>query len=101
MSTLTSSTTTWPPPQGEFIGPLVQGALPSERKLDDEGALMRQPSADFTVDRGLVACVRKLWRAARAINADFKRAGDGTRSRERSAERLRDEQAWLRLDDEG
>jgi len=102
MATLTNSTTIRRSAQGEFIGPLVQGVLPSERKLDvGHGALMRQPPEGFTFDRRLAAFAHKLWRATRVMNADFKRAGDATRSRERSAERLRDEQAWSRLDDEG
>lgn len=37
----------------------------------------------------------------RVMNAEFEQSGDGTRSRERSQERLRDEQAWLRMDNEG
>jgi len=38
--------------------------------------------------------------AGKGLNAQSA-AGDGTRSRERSEERLRDEQAWSRMDDVG
>jgi hypothetical protein len=101
MTTSTNSATIRPPPQGEFIPPLVQAALPSEGKLDCQNALMRQPPEGFTFDRGFAAFIHKLWRAISVMNDDFKRVGDGTRSRARSSERLRDEQAWSRLDGEG
>lgn len=35
------------------------------------------------------------------MHTEFEQSGDGTRSRERSEERLRDEEAWSRMDDEG
>ena len=35
------------------------------------------------------------------MRTDCERAGDGSESRERTAERLQDEEAWSRMDDDG
>lgn len=47
------------------------------------------------------AFLRKIWWSMIVMKKNFEHAGDGLRSRERSAERLRDEEAWSRMDGEG
>jgi len=49
------------------------------------------------------ASFRDCWRRMTVMHAAFEHAesGDGAGSRERSEERLRDEEAWSRMDDEG
>jgi len=43
--------------------------------------------------------LRECWRRMMVMHAAFEQAGNGARSRERSEERLRDEEAWSRMDD--
>ena len=94
MSTFRSLIARLPHPQGELIQPLVQGASPSVRKRVCQDAVMRQ------LPGGLMcrfsAFLRECWRRMRIMEAatDQAESGDGARSRERSKERLRDEQAW-------
>lgn len=45
----------------------------------------------------LCECRRRMM----IMQIEYEHSGDGTRSRERSEERLRDEEAWSRMDDEG
>jgi hypothetical protein len=101
MSTLKSSIASLPHPPDKFLRPSVQSALPSVRMRVWQGAVMRrQPEA---LTRRFGAFFLECWRRMRVMKAAFEQAesGDGTRSRERSEERLRDEQAWSRMDDKG
>jgi hypothetical protein len=59
----------------------------------------RRPPETF--NRRFVGFLRECRRRMRIMKTDFERAGDGSRSRARSAERLRDTQAWSRTYDEG
>ena len=61
----------------------------------DERAPARLYSSRFA------AFLRKIWWSISVMKRNFENAGDGSRSRERSAERLRDEEAWSRMDGEG
>lgn len=47
---------------------------------------------------GFRAFIRECWRRMTVMHADFEssESGHGVRSRERSAERLRDDEAWSR-----
>lgn len=101
MSTLKSSIATLPCPSDKFLQPAVQIALPSVRMRVWQSALKRRQPEAFT--RRFGGFFLECWRAMRAMHAAFEQAesADGTRSRGRSDERLRDEQAWSRMDDEG
>lgn len=54
---------------------------------------------DFTHRLG--AFWHECWRRMNIMRADSEPSGDGSLSRERTAERLRDEEAWSRMDDDG
>ena len=94
MSTFKTLIAILPHPQGELIQSLVPGTIPSVRKRVCQDAVMRQ------LPGGLMcrfsAFLRECWRRMRIMEAatDQAESGDGARSRERSKERLRDEQAW-------
>lgn len=47
------------------------------------------------------AFLRKIGWSMSVMKKNFEHAGDGSLSRERSADRLRDEEAWSRMDGEG
>lgn len=49
----------------------------------------------------LAAFMCKVRSSMSIMKKDFEHEGDGSRSRERSAERLRDEEAWSQMDGEG
>jgi hypothetical protein len=83
----------------EFIQTLGQDAVPQVNKRGCHGAVMRENFAHRLDQFG--ASFRECWRRMRVMHAAFEHSGDGARSRERSEERLRDEQAWSRMDDEG
>ena len=67
---------------------------------------MYTPANSITPE-GFTARLSALWRECSRSLMLMKvafahaQAGDGTASHERSEERLRDEQAWARMDDEG
>ena len=52
---------------------------------------------------GVIRLLRKCWRRMGLMKLSFERAerSDGTGSRQRSAERRRDEDDWSRMNDEG
>lgn len=101
MSTLKSSIATLPCPPDKFLQPAVQIALPSVRMRGWQSAVKRRHPEAFARRFGafFLECLRRM----KVMHAAFEQSesGDGTRSRERSEERLRDEQAWSRMDDEG
>ncbi len=101
MATSKSSITRLPSPQDEFIQPLAQGAATSERERECRDAVTRRQPESFTRRAGTF--VRKCWRSMKVMNTAFNQEElcNGARSRERSEERLRDEEAWLRMEDEG
>lgn len=100
MSTGKSSMTILPYPQGEFIPRSAQGALPLVAERDCEGAGMTQQPEGFRREFG--SFFRERWRDMKVMHAAFQQAesGAGARSRDRSAERLREKLAWSRMDDE-
>ncbi|HWR14787.1 MAG TPA: hypothetical protein VN577_08150 [Terriglobales bacterium] len=55
------------------------------------------------MNNSFVALLRECWRRMAIMKAASDRAehSDGSRFGERRAERRRDEEAWLRMDDEG
>lgn len=55
----------------------------------------------ITIQPSSTELTPRLGPAAVGLNADFERLGDDTRSGKRSEERLREEEAWSRMDDEG
>ena len=93
MSTLKSSITIPPYPQVEIIQPIAQSALPSVKKQDCQDVVIRQRPGGLI--RRFGAFVRECWRRMRVMEAASERleSSDGALSRERSEERLRDEQA--------
>jgi hypothetical protein len=99
MSVFTSSVRVPPYSQREFTS--VQGALPSVSTSDCQSTGMRPQPAGF--NRRFSAFFREYWRRIKVMNAAFAHAqsGDGAGSRARSEERLRDEEAWSRIDNEG
>ncbi len=101
MAIFKSSVTIPPCPQDKSIRLLVQDALPPERKRDCRDALTRRQPENFT--RRANTFFRKCWRSMKIMNTAFEQeeSGNGARSRERSDARLRDEEAWLRMEDEG
>ena len=101
MSTFESSYIILRNPQSELLYTPVQGALPSVSNNDWQGAVMRLPPEGLT--RRFAAFWRKCWETMMNMYAAYEFADSqiGDRSRERSAERRRDEQAWSRLDDDG
>lgn len=101
MSTFKSSIATLPYPQDKFLQPSVQGALPSVRMRVWQDAVTRRQPEPFT--RRFGSFFRECWRRMRVMKAAFEQSesGDGTQSRERREERLRDEESWSRMDDEG
>ena len=80
--------------QAEIIRPLVQSAFPSVKKQDCQDVVIRQRPGGLI--RRFGAFVRECWRRMRVMEAASERleSSDGALSRERSEERLRDEQAW-------
>lgn len=59
-----------------------------------------------SVSRRFVGLFRECWLRMKFMNAEFERfeeaeTSDGIRSRGRNEERLRDELAWSRMDDDG
>ena len=93
MSTFKTLIAILPHPQGELIQSLVPGTIPSVRKRVCQDAAMRQPPGGLMCRLG--AFVRECWRRMRIMEAvsDRLESSDGALSRERSEERLRDEQA--------
>jgi len=81
-------------PQAEIIRPLVQSAFPSVKKQDCQDVVIRQRPGGLI--RRFGAFVLECWRRMRVMEAASERleSSDGALSRERSEERLRDEQAW-------
>jgi len=101
MSTFKSSNTILSRLQGELIQPIGQCTNPSLREPCCEVAVMRRQPESFTRRAGTF--VRECWRKMKVMNTAFKQEElcDGARSHERSDERLRDELAWSRMDDDG
>jgi hypothetical protein len=101
MSTFKSPIATLPYSPDKFLQPAVQIALPSVRMRVWQSAVRRRHPEAFT--RRLGTFFLECWRRMKVMHASFEQSesGDGTGSRERSEERLRDEQAWSRMDDEG
>jgi hypothetical protein len=68
----------------------------SSVKWGPNGAVMNRVSRFGT-------SFRECWRKMTLMNTAFEHSesGDGAASRERSEERLRDEEAWSRMDNEG
>lgn len=101
MATFKSSLTILPPPQDKFLQSSVQDALPRMKQRTRYAAVLRayvrRRFSQFST------FCRECWRRMRVMNAAFEQAesGRGASSRERSEERLRDEQAWARMDNEG
>jgi hypothetical protein len=93
MSTFKSLIAILPHPRGELSQPLVQDASPPVRKRVIQDAVMRQRPGGLI--RRFGAFVRECWRRMRIMEAvsDRLESSDGALSRERSEERLRDEQA--------
>lgn len=100
MFTLKSSIATLPCPPDKFLQPSVQIALPSVRMRVRQGVVMRRNPEAFT--RRFGAFFLECWRRMKVMHAAFEQSesADGSRSRERSEERLRDEQDWSPMDDE-
>jgi hypothetical protein len=101
MSTCNNSITILPNLSGKLIQTVEQTSVPVLTNRAVNGAVMRQ-----TFERhlsGFSAFFRECWRKMMVMNATFARAelGDGAASRERSEERVGDEEAWSRMDDEG
>ena len=93
MSTFKNLIARLPHPQGELIQPLVQGASSSVRRRVCQDAAMRQPPGSLMCRLGTF--VRECWRRMGVMEAASERAeSGGAQSRERSKERLRDEQGW-------
>ena len=82
MSSIKSSITMTASPPGRFIQPLDYDGSPSRRQ--------------DSLPRRFIASIQELWRRMKIMRADSERAGDGTRSRERSEERRHDEDVWSR-----
>lgn len=100
MAAFKSSVTIPPYPQGEFNPPSGQGALSLVSKRERQGAVMSPPKGFY---RRFGTFFREYRRSMRVINAAFAhtQSSDGAGPRARSEERLRDEEAWSRIDDEG
>lgn len=99
MPTCNSAITIQPNSAGEFTQTLRQDVVPPVNQRGCHGAVMRGNFGRRLDQFG--ASFRECWRMMMVMRAAFERSGDGARSRERSEERLRDEQAWLRMDGEG
>lgn len=99
MSTCNRAIAIQPTSTREFIQTLGQDVVPLVNKRGCHGAVMRENFAHRLDQFG--ASFRECWRRMSVMHAAFEQSGDGARSRERSEERLRDEQAWSRMDDEG
>lgn len=101
MSTFETSYIILRNPQSELLYTPVQGALPSANKWDWQNTLDRQSTRGFT--HRFTGFCRACWETMINMYAAYEFADSqiGDRSRERSAERLRDEQAWSHLDDDG
>src|SRR5512133_3571358 len=98
MSTPKSSIATLSCTPDKFLQPAVHIALPSVRMRVRQGVVRRRQPEAFT--RRFGAFFLECWQRMRMMYAAFEQSesADGSRSRERSEERLRDEQAWSRMD---
>jgi hypothetical protein len=83
MSSIKSSITMTASPPGRFIQPPDYDVRPSRRQ-------------NHSFNRRFIAFIQELWRRIKIMKADSERAGDGTRSRERSEERRHDDEVWSR-----
>jgi hypothetical protein len=101
MSTFENSYINLRTPQSELLHAPVQGSLTSASEQDWQGKCLRQPAKNLV--QRCVEFVSECWETMAELHAEFKYADSeiGERSRERTADRLRDEQAWLQLDDDG
>lgn len=90
MSTCNISTSLIAKSPSEFIPRLEHGATPQAKGWRSHGAVERWLS-------GVSASFRECRRRMRVMRVAFAQSesADGTRSRERSEERLRDEEAWV------
>ncbi len=86
--------------RSEPMQPLVQGSLPIGIHERQGSATSPRPTA---LPHRYGGFFRECWRRMKAMNDDFRESnsGDGALSRKRNEERLEDEQAWSRLDDDG
>jgi hypothetical protein len=85
--------------KAELMQLSVTGPLRSLETGDCQSAAVRGQTEGFVWRFG--AFLRECWRRMMIMHGQFEQAGDGARSRERGEERLREEQAWSRMDDEG
>jgi hypothetical protein len=99
MSTGNSANRIQPNSTREFVQELEQDVVPPVDKRGCHGAVMRENFGRRLDEFG--ASFRECWRRMRVMHAAFEQSGNGSRSRERSEERLREEEAWSRMNDEG
>lgn len=82
--------------QSALVQSVEQGSRPLTREVSQDAPLR------ISLRRWSLS-LRECWWKMKAMNTAFEesQSGDGTQSRRRSEERLRDEEAWARMGDEG
>jgi hypothetical protein len=102
VSTRNNSVAVEPDSVSEFIQTADEGALHLVNACGHDGPLMMRQKLARRPSR-FSASFRECWRKMSVMHAAFEHAesGDGAGSRGHNEERLRDEEAWSRMDDEG